>query len=141
MSSSRKIIAEFIGVFLVGALVGGLVTWSFADTKLSMAMSRWNNPQKLEQRITDKYVNEYHLSPDEMARIQPLIKQLAQDLYKVRHQFGLDVVNTLDRDHAAIAAQLTPDHRSAYEAQMKERHDQLSSLLLSDQDSPEAGQK
>lgn len=141
MSPSRKIIAEFVGVFFIGALAGGLVTWRVTDgqmteSQISAAMNRWNNPDKLVERINQKYADEFHLTPDEMAKVQPLVRQLAQDVYKIRHQFGLDILATLDRDHEAIAAQLTPEHRAVYEAKMADRHKELNALLLGDQGSP-----
>jgi len=47
MRLTRKITAEFIGVFLIGALAGGLVTWSYTDTRLSTFMSRTNDPDSM----------------------------------------------------------------------------------------------
>jgi uncharacterized membrane protein len=141
MASSRKIIADFIGVFVIGALAGGLITWCYTDTQLTNFMSRTNNPDVFVARVNKKYVEDYHLSPEELAKIQPLIHQMAQDIYKVRHQFGLDIISTLDNYHAQIAAQLTPEHRALYEAKMAERKQQLSALLLIDQSSPSTEQK
>jgi hypothetical protein len=66
---------------------------------------------------------------------------MAQHLYQVRHQFGLDVMATLDDYHQKIAEQLTPEHRAAYEKAVAERRNKLSSLLLPDQSSPNGGQK
>jgi hypothetical protein len=74
-------------------------------------------------------------------KIKPLTKQLAQDLYKIRHQFGVDIIDTLNRDHAAIAAQLTPEHRAAYEAKMTDLTGKYNAALLGDQSSPTQGQK
>jgi len=37
---TRKIIAEFVGVFLIGAVAGGLVVWKATDTQLTTFMSR-----------------------------------------------------------------------------------------------------
>ena len=144
MSPSRKIIAEFVGVFFIGALAGGLLMWQMSASSmddLNSAMSRWNNPDKLADRINQKYMDDYHLTPDEVTKVQPLVKQLAQDVYKIRHQFALDIVSTLDKDHEAIAAELTPEHRAAYEAKMAERHKNLSALLLGDQGSPAPASK
>ncbi|HEX4141485.1 MAG TPA: hypothetical protein VHY09_14140 [Candidatus Methylacidiphilales bacterium] len=141
MANTRKLIAQFVGVFVIGALAGGLVSYSLSDTSLTMAMSHWNNADALEARINARYISDYHLTPDEMEKIKPLTKQLAQDLYKIRHQFGVDVIDTLNRDHAAIAAQLTPEHRSVYEAKMTDRTDKLSAALMGDQSSPAQGQK
>jgi uncharacterized membrane protein len=141
MANTRKLIAQFLGVFVIGALAGGLISYTFPDTSLATAMSRWNNADSLESRINAKYANEYHLTPDEMEKIKPLTKQLAQDIYKIRHQFGVDMVDTLNRDHAAIAAQLTPEHKAAYEAKMTDVTSKISTALMGDQSSPSQGQK
>jgi hypothetical protein len=141
MANTRKLIAQFIGVFLIGALAGGLLTSSLSDTQLTTAMSRWNNPDTLEARINAKYEKDYQLTPDEMQKIKPLTRQLAQDLYKIRHQFSVDIISTLKHDHEAIAAQLTPEHRAAYEAKVSARTDKLGALLLGDQSSPAPAQK
>jgi uncharacterized membrane protein len=136
MAASRKLIAEFIGVFLIGALAGGLIAWCVTDTHLTNFMNRTNNPDVLEARINKKYAEDYQLSPDELARIQPLIHQMAQNIYKVRHQFGADILSTLQNYHAQIAAQLSPEHRAIFEAKMAEHDKQVSALLLTDQSSP-----
>ena len=141
MANTRKLVAQFVGVFVIGALAGGLITYSVSDTTLATAMSHWNNADALESRINAKYANDYHLTPEEMDKIKPLTKQLAQDIYKIRHQFGVDIVDTLNRDHAAIAAQLTPEHRAAYEAKVNDRTNKFGAMLLGDQSSPAQGQK
>jgi hypothetical protein len=141
MFSSRKIIAEFIGVFLFGAAAGALAFWSYTDTQLSSFMSNTSNAETLQARIEKKYADQYHLTPDEQARIKPLTTEMAQHIYKVRHQFGVDVIATLDDYHAQIAAQLTPEHRAAYEASMAARKKALGPLLLPDESSPTPGQK
>jgi len=141
MANTRKLVAQFVGVFVIGALAGGLLSYSLSDTSLATAMSRWNNADSLEARINARYAQDYQLTPEEMDKIKPLTKQLAQDVYKIRHQFGVDIVDTLNRDHAAIAAQLTPEHRAAYEAKVNDRTNKLGAILLGDQGSPTQGQK
>jgi uncharacterized membrane protein len=141
MCPIRKIIAEFIAVFLIGVLAGGLVTWSVTDTQLSSFMSRTNDPDALAARLSKKYADDYHLTPDEVDRIQPTIREMTQHLYQVRHQFGLDIMATLDEYHQKIAEQLTPEHRAAYEAATAERKKKLGNVLLLDQSSPSQGSK
>ncbi len=142
MRPSSKIIAEFVGVFVIGAVAGALVMYCFfTDRQLTTYMSRWNDPDALVTRINKKYADEYHLSPDEIAKIQPQVKEMTQKLYQIRHQFGTDIIATLDQYHSQIAAQLTPEHRDAYEKAVAERHKTLSTLLLPDQGSPSGGGK
>jgi uncharacterized membrane protein len=132
MRPTRKIVAEFIGVFLVGALAGGLVTWSFEDNQLTSFMNRTNSPEALEARIEAKYQTQYNLTPDELNHIRPLILAMARHLYLVRHQFGIDILSTADNYHAQIAANLNPEHRAAYVAAMQARRKQLGTMLLPD---------
>jgi uncharacterized membrane protein len=140
MYSTRKIVADFVGVFLIGALAGGLAMWSYTDTQLSSFMSKAaDRPDAMVARINKKYTDDFHLTPDELNRIQPQIKDMAQHIYQVRHQFGLDIVETLDSYHAQIAAQLTTEHRAIYEAAMAEHKRKLGALLLLDPSSPNPG--
>jgi len=132
-SPTRKIIGEFIGVFLIGAVAGGLVTWKATDTQLTTFMSRSNDPDSMVARMNKKYVDEYHLTPDELNKIQPLVKEMAQHVYQVRHQFGVDIMATLDDYHQKIAAELTPEHRDAYLKAIADRRNKLNGLLLPDQ--------
>jgi hypothetical protein len=142
MRVSRKLIGEFAAVFLIGAIVGGLLVWDYTDTTLSRFMSKSSDPDSvIVNRINQKYVQEYHLSPDELNRIQPLIKEMAQHTSQIRRQFGVDILANLDDYHEKIAQQLTPEHRAAYEKAIQEKRKQLSALLLPDQDSPDQGQK
>jgi hypothetical protein len=43
----------------------------YTDTQLSSFMSRTNDPDAFAARINKKYADEYHLSSDELSRIQP----------------------------------------------------------------------
>ncbi len=142
MRPTRKIIAEFLAVFLIGALAGGLLTYCYTDRQLSSFMSKTSEPEsQISARISKKYADQYHLTPEELKRIQPLIDEMAQSLYKVRHQFGVDILSTLDGYHQEIATQLNPDHRDAYLKAMAERKKNLTALLVPDQGSPTQGQK
>jgi uncharacterized membrane protein len=142
MSLTRKIIADFVGVFLIGAIAGGLVVWCYTDTQLSTFMKKTNDPvESMVARMNKKYADEYHLTPDELNRIQPTIKEMAQHIYQVRHQFGLDIISTLNEYHQKIAAQLTPEHQAAYEAATAVREKNLSAILLPDQSSPNPATK
>jgi hypothetical protein len=140
-TATRKLITDFVVVFLLGAVVGGLVMWSYQDTQLTSFMSRSNNPEVLVARINEKYARDYHLSPEEIQRAQPLIREMAQHIYQFRHQFGVDIISTLDRYHAQIADQLNPEHKAAYQAIMADRHKKMSTLLLLDPGSPTADSK
>jgi hypothetical protein len=138
---SRKLSAAFVGVFLIGGLVGGLLVLTFTDMKLSHFMTVTTDPQSMAARINQKYVQDLHLSADEQARIAPLIREMTQHLYLVRRQFGVDIVATLDDYHQKIGAEMTPEHREAFEKWLAERQKRMSSMLLPDQPPVETGGK
>jgi uncharacterized membrane protein len=137
MRPTRKIIADFVGVFLIGALAGGLVEWCITDKQASTFMSRAaDKPDTIVARLNKRYADDFHLTPDELNRIQPMFNEMAQHTYQLRHQFGVDFMTSFDDYHQKIAAQLTPDHRAAYEKSIAERKKKLNSLLLPDESSP-----
>jgi hypothetical protein len=143
MQLSRKIAGEFAAVFLIGAVVGGLVVWdATSDSELSKFMSKTNDSDSVMiARINQKYVTEYKLTPDEIARIQPLVKEMAQHITHIRHQFGIDIISTFTEYHQKIAEQLTPEHRAVYEKASNERKKVLSDLLKLDQNPSDQGAK
>lgn len=130
MRPTAKIVAEFIGIFLIGGLAGGLLEWSYTDTQVATFMTRTNSPEWLAERINNKYETEYHLTPEEMKKIEPDIIAMARHIYLLRHQFGIDIISTSDEYHAKIAAQLTPEHRAIYEAAQQARKKSLTTMLL-----------
>jgi len=144
MRFTRKLIIDFVLVFVMGALAGGLLTWKIIDaslsSNLSTFMSRTNDPDSMVARLNKRYVEDYHLTPDEMNRIQPVFNEMARNIYQVRHQFGVDIMATLDKYHQKIAEQLTPEHRKDYEKAIAEHKTKLASMLL-DQSSPTEGSK
>jgi hypothetical protein len=141
MSLSSKLTGEFIGVFLIGTLMGALIMWYLTDTQLTQFMTRTNDPNLMLARLDAKYVSDYHLSPDELNRIQPLAKEMTQRVSQIRRQFGIDIISTLDQYHQQISTQLDPEHRAAYDKANDERKKMLTSMLLIDQDSSDQGQK
>ena len=146
MRLSRIITGEFAAVFLIGVVVGGLVMWDVvvwnypANSGLTNFMTKSNDSDSvMVDRINQKYVKEYHLTPDELNRIQPLVKEMAQHMSHIRRQFGIDIISTLKEYHQKIGDQMTPEHRQAFQLANQEREKRMSALLLLDDAS--AGQK
>jgi protein-tyrosine-phosphatase len=132
MATSRKAWVAFAGVFLIGAAVGALVVWSFQDVRVTKFMTYTADPKSMAARINQKYVQEYHLTADEQARIAPLTQEMTQRLYMIRRQFGVDIIQTMDDYHAKISQQMSPDHRAAYKTVNDARKKWMTSVLLPD---------
>jgi LmbE family N-acetylglucosaminyl deacetylase len=130
MATSRKAWVAFAGVFLIGAAVGALVVWSLQDVRVTKFMTYTTDPKSMAARINQKYVQEYHLTPDEQSRIAPLTQEMTQRLYVIRRQFGVDIIQTMDDYHEKISQQMSPDHRAAYKAVNDARKKWMTSVLL-----------
>jgi hypothetical protein len=145
MLPSGKIGIAFVGVFLIGAMSGGLITSSFTErnpTDISSFMTKTNDrDQVIVDRINKNYVHDYNLSPEELARIQPLVEAMAMHITQIRHQFAADFIATFEETHAKIAAQLDPPHRDAYLAATAKRDKELRAMLGIDPGTSDAGAK
>ncbi len=139
--SSRKLAWAFVAIFLIGCLVGGLVTWDLTDTQLPTFLKKTSDPISLTARINDKYTKAYQLTPDQQARIAPITSAMSDRLYKIRNQFATDVISTMDDFHAQVATQMTPDQRAAYEKDNLVRKQKVSAMLFLNQSSPPPAQK
>ena len=139
MLPSRKVAATFAGVFLIGALVGGFVESTFHDVRLTHFFDSTTDPKKWAAKINQKYIHEYGLTPDEQARVAPIIQEMTQRLYLFRRQFGVDIVTTLDDYHAKIGEQMLPAHREVYEKANVTRKKRMTTMLRLDSDSPVSG--
>ena len=140
MLPSRKITAAFVGVFLIGAMVGALVMMSYTDTRLLRFMDSSGDPDAMAAAINQKYIKQYNLTPDEQNRIGPIVREMTEHLYQERHQFGSQVIVTLDDYHQKIRELMTPEQRAAYDKVNDERKKWMSSRLL-EQTSGARGQK
>ena len=114
MIFSRKLATMFLCVFLLGAAGGALVAINFADPHFSTFLNKTSDPAALAQRIDKRLTSQFQLDADEQARISPITKEMAQNLYQLRIKFATDVLATIDTAHEKIAAQMTPAQRAAY---------------------------
>ena len=130
MIPSRKLAASFFCVFVLGAVTGGLVVYDMTSMSFSKFLDRTNDPDSLAQRIDKKLAAKYQLDGDEQARIAPITRDLAQNLFQIRQKFGTDVMATLDAAHAKIAAQMTPAQRDAYLKDVQAKRLQHAAMLL-----------
>jgi hypothetical protein len=126
---SRRLAATFFCVFLLGAVAGGLVVYDVNSTRLSQFFNRTSDPDSLTARLDKKLAAQYHLDSDEQARIAPLTRELAQNLFQVRQKFAGDVLATIDASHAKIAAQMTPDQRAAYLKDIEVKRQYTAAML------------
>src|SRR5271167_4658180 len=123
---SRKIVWAFAAIFLIGALVGGLVVWDLTDNQLPTFLKRTGDPISMAARIHQKYVADYQLTPDQMVQIDPMTLDMTQQLFHLRNQFAADVLSTMDNYHAKVSAYMTPAQRVIYDKANVDRKQRMS---------------
>jgi hypothetical protein len=130
MLPSRRLVATFICVFVLGAFAGGFLSMSFADLRFYNFLNRTNDPTGFAARLDDKLAREYQLDADERTRIAPLTREMAQNLYQLRRKFASDVLATIAASHEKIAGQMTPSQRDAYQKANEDRRKRAVSMLM-----------
>jgi len=130
MIPSRKLAAMFLCVFLLGAAAGALIAINFADPHFATFLNKTSDPTALAQRVDKRLASQFQLDADEQARISPITKEMAQNLYQLRIKFATDVLAALDSEHEKIAAQMTPAQRAAYIKDNEGRRQRAVAVLM-----------
>ena len=112
-----KLIAGFILVFIAGAMTGGLIA-TFAAHHV---FEEWHNPTRVSQRMREHLHWELKLTPEQDAKIAPIIDKAAAQLGEIRQDTGRRVHETIMQAHRDIAANLTDEQRAKLK-QMEEHH-------------------
>ena len=112
-----KLIAGFLLVFLAGGVTGAFIAAKttrhhlFATSHHAIAA----------QRMRDRLQSELNLTPEQLAKISPVIDKAAAQLETIRRDTARRVRDTFADMHKQIGADLTPEQRTELD-QMRERH-------------------
>src|SRR5215467_13979204 len=114
-----KLTAGFILAFVAGAVTGAAVGGMHARH----VFFEFHHPELIGVKMKEQFRSELDLTPDQVARISPIIDKTAAELQKVRCDTGGRVREIWMEAHQQIAANLTDEQRQKLR-QMKERHHQ-----------------
>jgi len=114
-----KLTAGFILAFVAGAVTGAAVGGMHARH----VFFEFHHPELIGVKMKEQFRSELDLTPDQVAKISPIIDKTAADLQKVRCDTGGRVREIWLEAHQQIAANLTDEQRQKLR-QMKERHHQ-----------------
>jgi len=114
-----KLTAGFILAFVAGAVTGAAVGGMHARH----VFFEFHHPELIGVKMKEQFRSELDLTPDQVAKISPIIDKTAADLQKVRCDTGGRVREIWMEAHQQIAANLTDEQRQKLR-QMKERHHQ-----------------
>jgi len=83
----------------------------------------FHHPELIGVKMKEQFRSEHHLTPEQVAKISPIIDKTAAELQKVRRDTGGRVREIWMEAHQQIAGNLTDEQRQKL-LQMKERHHQ-----------------
>jgi hypothetical protein len=114
MKQSLIVAFAFIGVFLCGAIVGGIVTFRYGHKVVRETASEEVGQQNLKQ-----LVEVLQLTPEQQKSIRPIIVRTAKELAAHRR----DSAAIRERSEAELRPLLTESQRAAYDEFRQIRRD------------------
>ena len=115
-----KLIAGFLLVFVAGGITGAFVGGSYARHHFF----ELHRPERIGARMKDSLRAELNLTPDQVAKISPIIDNVDSQLRVIRRETGQRVHQVMAEAHRQMSANLTDEQRQKLQ-QIEERHRRL----------------
>jgi Spy/CpxP family protein refolding chaperone len=112
-----KLIAGFLLVFVAGGITGAFVGGSYARRHFF----ELHRPERIGARMKDSLRAELNLTPDQVAKISPVIDNVNSQLKVIRRDTGQRVHQIMAEAHRQMSANLTDEQRQKLQ-QIEERH-------------------
>jgi len=114
-----KFIAGFLLVFIAGGITGAFVGGSYARQHFF----ELHHPERIAGRMKERLRADLNLTPEQLAKISPIIDKTTAQLRDIRRDTGRRVHEIINDAHRQMAAQLTDEQRQKL-TQIEERHRQ-----------------
>jgi Spy/CpxP family protein refolding chaperone len=112
-----KLIAGFILVFVAGGISGAFLGGLYARHHFF----ELHHPQLIGARMKERLRAELNLTPEQVAKISPIIDKVAVQLRDLRRDTARRVHETIREAHRQMAVNLTDEQRQKLQ-QIEERH-------------------
>jgi Spy/CpxP family protein refolding chaperone len=112
-----KLIAGFILVFVAGGISGAFLGGLYARHHFFQL----HHPQLIGARMKERLRAELNLTPEQVAKISPIIDKATVQLRDVRRDTARRVHETIREAHRQMAVNLTDEQRQKLQ-QIEERH-------------------
>jgi Spy/CpxP family protein refolding chaperone len=114
-----KLVAGFVLVFVAGGIAGAALGGWYAR-HLFFEIHR---PGTVGDRMKERLRAELSLTPEQVAKVSPIVDKTAAQLKEIRRDTGQRVHEIMTEAHKEIAANLTDEQRQKLQ-QIEERHRQ-----------------
>ena len=131
-----KLIVGFVLVFVAGGITGAF----FGASRARHLFFAQPHRGMMSERMLDHFRAQLNLTPEQVAKISPIIDKAAGQLEEIRGNTGRRVHETIAEAHREMAADLTEEQRAklqAIEARHRRWHHQAWELRESTPPEPE----
>jgi Spy/CpxP family protein refolding chaperone len=112
-----KLIAGFLLVFVAGGITGMALGGLYARH----LFFEFHRPGRVGDRMKERLRTELSLTPEQVAKVSPIVDKTAAQLREIRRDTGRRVHEIMTEAHREIAANLTDEQRQKLQ-QIEERH-------------------
>jgi len=112
-----KLIAGFVLVFVAGGIAGA----AFGGFYARHLFSDVHRPGRVSDRMKERLRVELRLTPEQVAKISPIVDKTAAQLQEIRRDTGRRVHGIMAEAHKEIAVNLNNEQRQKLQ-QIEERH-------------------
>lgn len=107
-SLTAKLIAGFVLAFLAGGAAGGYFTFRHAQ---QLRFHYGHPPHLLTERLRDRVRGQLALTPEQLARIEPILDRASKQLQAIRIETGGKVRQVMTETNRALQPELTDAQR------------------------------
>ena len=119
--SKWKTIGYAAAIFVTGGISGGAL--GVYETKSNLLVPP--REQEMAIRIQRRFQSKLGLSPDQVAKINPIIESAVSDIHSIRLEAAQRISKVFDDSYAQVSAILTPEQRIKLDQMQKERREMM----------------
>jgi Spy/CpxP family protein refolding chaperone len=133
MAKTWQVVLATIAIFVAGLVTGGatalgVARWVARHPKAGMAAGRAGQLQQFGPQLMRSFVNQLDLTPEQRARIGPIVKRTVAQLGRERREVQLTSALAIEKMQDEIADVLTPEQRTKFEELIARQRARLQQL-------------
>jgi len=144
MIKTWQVVLATLLIFVAGLATGGAVAFRVVHV---IAAHHRRDQEQLQQarrpggwglgqqapsfgpQLVRRFANQLDLTPEQSARINPIIRRTALDLNRLRRETQLSTALAMERMQDEIADQLTPPQRAKFEDLLSQQRARLQQII------------
>ncbi len=130
MDRPWKVILAFVGVFIAGAIFGGVFTLRSTDGMPERAGKAAKQAGKepggrIYPQLMRQFTQRLNPTAEQQKAITPIVARAAEDLQRMQREHLADTTRTTERMYEDVAAVLTPAQRSKLDKMRQEMRERV----------------